>query len=80
MAASGDTKLDAVLQGIGMMLERIGEVQAPAGEEEVADYASFDGSELPPVDPDSVIVVSGRVLFRLQDGTPLALSVSPSTT
>lgn len=75
MPADGRGVQYALVRGIAHLLEEIAGVQGVPGEEDVEEYAEFDGSELPPIDPDTVTYGDLGLSFRLRSGQVVLVSV-----
>lgn len=84
MSTSIQDFYDAMIEGLGSVIEDIAKVQPVPDEEDTGDYAQFDGREFPPVDPDSIVVIrkpgqAPTLHFEMRDGRriDLFMQVSP---
>lgn len=68
-----------LVTGVGMLIEQAAAMQLEE------DYAMFDGSELPPIDPTTVMVVHEEggpcwLTFKMADGTRIRVDFQASLT
>ena len=78
MATSGHSELTALLHGLGQIIEQVAEVQGTPGEEDVDEITTLDGTELPLIDPDTVIVGMSSIAFQMRSGQRVQLDLIPS--
>lgn len=76
MAAGQRDPQAAFVAGLAEVLESIAAVQGIPGEDDVEEYAEFDGSEILPLDPDSIIWHENMIRLTTRTGTVVTIVVS----